>query len=175
MLRCKTDDHANRGGERHGDKEANEAEQIAKRRNCEHHLNRTEVDALRNEVGSQDIVCNPLGHDEDSQHDRNQRPARPELEYDHDLRHHEPCQHPEIENETNETSSKADQDSMVKTSQPQCQRIIKGKDEADRSLPAKESRDRLIELAASVLTVSRCAAGIERSIAAIKCFQPLSK
>ena len=65
--------------------------------------------------------------------------------------------------------------SLLKTSQPQCQRIIKGKDEADRSLPAKESRDRLIELAASVLTVSRCAAGIERSIAAIKCFQPLSK
>src|SRR5262249_44716562 len=36
---------------------------------------------------------------------------------------------------------------MVKTNQPQRQRIIKSEDEADRPLPPKESRDRIIELA----------------------------
>jgi hypothetical protein len=62
----KTGDHANRGGERHGDKEANEAERIAKSRNCEHHLHGIEMDALPNEERGEHIVCNTLAHGEDS-------------------------------------------------------------------------------------------------------------
>ena len=57
---CKTDDDANRGGERHRNEEPDEAKQITERGNREHHPDGIELDARRDEIGRQQIVRDRL-------------------------------------------------------------------------------------------------------------------
>ena len=83
MLKRETHQHADRRRERHGQQEADEAEQIAEGEEREHQPDRMEADAVADEIGREEVALDELAEDENADDDQDLQPVGPELDERH--------------------------------------------------------------------------------------------
>src|SRR5690242_9977946 len=103
------DQHSEPRGQRHGEQEADETEQITERKQREHQPDRMQADAFADKFGRQDIAFEKLAEQNDAGDDHDAGPVRSKLRQSDSEREDQRGQRADIENETDQARYHADQ------------------------------------------------------------------
>src|SRR5881398_2588252 len=134
LFQAKPHEYADRGRERHGNQQADKAEQVAEGENGEDDPDGAELDPRADEIRCQHVVCDGLADKEDTDDSGNHGPVRPELKYDHAHRCHKATERTDIWDEADQPRCGTDQEPMVQSDRLQRCSIEQGEYYADCAL-----------------------------------------
>jgi len=123
VTQCKVSEHAGCGRKRDSNQQPDEAEQIAKGKQCKNQPYRVNSNTFSDQFGCKHVAFDKLTDKENSEHDKDHSVGRPELCDRHPKRQHEARHGSDIKDKCDEAGNEADEQAEIESGESERARI----------------------------------------------------